>query len=406
MAALKTFLDAALGELLNRHRGASAPDSPVEGQLWWDTSGDPVDVLKRYTVAAGWISLLTVNKTTGAVAIQSLTLTAAATGFTIAGGTTSRTLTLDTDVTATNAATGFTIAGGTTSKTLTLDTDVTATNLMLKLPSVTKTASYVLTITDISKILIMNADTDQDFTLPAANAVPIGAWYRLKNIGAGLVTVVGTVDGSTDPTLGQYDGMFVFSDGSAWYRSNRSNRPGANVGDIITRPTSTVPEGYLECDGSSLVRATYPALFAVLSDDYGAADGTHFNVPDYRGEFLRGWSHGVATDPDRASRTARADGTGGDNVGTTQASGVLSHGHSASTTIARDNTHFDGVYTLNYINTGGLTGPTMPDLGSGGGYYGWVDDVPNNYIMSTSIVNTGGNETRPVNVNVLYCIKY
>ena len=74
MAALKTFLDAALGELLNRHRGASAPDSPVEGQLWWDTSGDPVDVLKRYTVAAGWISLLTVNKTTGAVTVQSLTL--------------------------------------------------------------------------------------------------------------------------------------------------------------------------------------------------------------------------------------------------------------------------------------------------------------------------------------------
>lgn len=102
MAALKAFLDAALGELLNRHRGASAPDSPVEGQLWWDTSGDPVDTLKRYTVAAGWKSLLTVNKTTGAVTIQSLTLTAAATGFTIAGGTTSKTLTLDTNVTATN----------------------------------------------------------------------------------------------------------------------------------------------------------------------------------------------------------------------------------------------------------------------------------------------------------------
>ena len=102
MAALAAFLDAALGELLNRHRGASAPDNPVEGQLWWDTSGDPVAVLKRYTVAAGWISLLTVNKTTGAVTVQSLTLTAAATGFTIAGGTTSKTLTLDTDVTATN----------------------------------------------------------------------------------------------------------------------------------------------------------------------------------------------------------------------------------------------------------------------------------------------------------------
>lgn len=100
--SVKAYVDVAFGELLNNNRSSSAPDSPVEGQLWWDTSGDPVDTLKRYTVAAGWISLLTVNKTTGVVTVQSLTLTPAATGFTIAGGTTSKTLTLDTNVTATN----------------------------------------------------------------------------------------------------------------------------------------------------------------------------------------------------------------------------------------------------------------------------------------------------------------
>jgi hypothetical protein len=68
MAALAAFLDAALGELRNAHRGASAPDSPIEGQRWWDTSGGATaEILKRYTVATGWVSILTMNVTTGTI---------------------------------------------------------------------------------------------------------------------------------------------------------------------------------------------------------------------------------------------------------------------------------------------------------------------------------------------------
>jgi len=68
MTVLATFLDAALGELRNAHRGASAPDNPVEGQRWWDTSGGATaEILKRYTVTAGWVSILTVNITAGTI---------------------------------------------------------------------------------------------------------------------------------------------------------------------------------------------------------------------------------------------------------------------------------------------------------------------------------------------------
>jgi len=56
------------------------------------------------------------------------------------------------------------------------------------------------------------------------------------------------------------------------------------IGEIVCYAGSTSPDaGWLLCDGSSLLRADYPALFAVIGTTYGAADGTHFNVPDLAG---------------------------------------------------------------------------------------------------------------------------
>jgi len=126
MTALATFLDNALAALASVQRGDPVALTPTEGMLCWDSTGTP-DALKRYTVAAGWKSILKVNKTTGAVTIQDLTLTAAAVGFTLAGGTTSRTLTVDETKSLSDKANlsplavGYTIAGGTASRTLTVD---------------------------------------------------------------------------------------------------------------------------------------------------------------------------------------------------------------------------------------------------------------------------------------------
>jgi len=54
------------------------------------------------------------------------------------------------------------------------------------------------------------------------------------------------------------------------------------IGAMFEWPSATIPDRWLLCNGQSLLRATYPALFAVLGTVYGAADGTHFNVPDMR----------------------------------------------------------------------------------------------------------------------------
>jgi len=67
MTALKTFLDNALAALVTVQRGDPAGiSSPSEGMLVWDTTG-ATDILKRYTVAAGWVELFSCNITTGAV---------------------------------------------------------------------------------------------------------------------------------------------------------------------------------------------------------------------------------------------------------------------------------------------------------------------------------------------------
>ena len=70
--------------------------------------------------------------------------------------------------------------------------------------------------------------------------------------------------------------------------------------DVSTTPVGTImgvpydfggtpPDGYLKCDGSAVSRTTYSDLFGLLATTYGVGDGSGtFNIPDFRGEFLRG----------------------------------------------------------------------------------------------------------------------
>lgn len=67
------------------------------------------------------------------------------------------------------------------------------------------------------------------------------------------------------------------------------------VGSVIPPGTiapfagGTVPSGWLLCDGSTASRSTYSALFAAVGTAHGSGDGSStFNLPDYRGQFLRG----------------------------------------------------------------------------------------------------------------------
>lgn len=54
--------------------------------------------------------------------------------------------------------------------------------------------------------------------------------------------------------------------------------------------STSVPSGYLECNGQSVSRTTYAALFAVIGTQHGADSGDTFKVPDRRDKFVRGWN--------------------------------------------------------------------------------------------------------------------
>lgn len=153
---------------------------------------------------------------------------------------------------------------------------------------------------------------------------------------------------------------------------------GPLTGSVLMWPIETVPDGYLECNGASLLRADYAALFAVIGTVFGAADATHFNIPDLRGRIPRAWDHGHGDDPDAASRTkvgaTGATMTAGDHVGTEQDHAVESH------------THPIGYWA----NTAGAT------MASPGVY---------NIANGTATGATGGNETRPVNTYLMFIIK-
>jgi microcystin-dependent protein len=166
------------------------------------------------------------------------------------------------------------------------------------------------------------------------------------------------------------------------------------VGTVICWPLDTPPSGYKECNGDYLDTTTYADLYAVIGDTYGMFDGTHFYLPDYRGMFLRGLdgTRGVEPAADKAARVARGDGTGGNVVGTTQAGGNASHGHAGSTV---------AMSTALSIGTGSGGATADIAIGSQTGVASTTE-----LTATPTIAVNGGNEARPVNINVLWCIKY
>lgn len=82
------------------------------------------------------------------------------------------------------------------------------------------------------------------------------------------------------------------------------------AGSIQDYAGSSVPGGWLECDGSAVSRTTYAALFTAIGTTWGSGDGsTTFNLPDLRGRARISRGTGTMTEAVAAASVTTGDDT-------------------------------------------------------------------------------------------------
>jgi microcystin-dependent protein len=183
------------------------------------------------------------------------------------------------------------------------------------------------------------------------------------------------------------------------------------VGSVAAFAMELPPDGWLECDGQALSRVGYARLFNRIGTTFGMGDGlTTFNMPDLRGRFIRGWAHGSPSDPDRAQRTpSGSGGASDDKVGSHQDTALQSHIHDFTGTAAgtaSTDTYFGGDFAKVVPGGTHVAAVAWPGL----------DHVPASINHAHSFTPSGkitsptsgkiSTETRPINIYLMYCIKY
>ena len=71
-------------------------------------------------------------------------------------------------------------------------------------------------------------------------------------------------------------------------------------GTVVAWGANNTPNGYIHCNGAAISRTLYADLFAAIGTTFGGGDGSStFNVPDLRGEHIRGFDDGRGVDSGR-----------------------------------------------------------------------------------------------------------
>ncbi|KFF45472.1 phage tail protein [Pseudomonas sp. BRG-100] len=173
-----------------------------------------------------------------------------------------------------------------------------------------------------------------------------------------------------------------------WHTGNLNPSTIVPAGAIVAFAMDVPPTGYLKANGALVSRAIYADLFAQISTYYGAGDGVStFALPDLRAVFVRGADDSRGVDPGR-------------NFGSLQSSQNASHSHTATSDVQGEHSHGIWPIALNIAT------------GQGAGHYSVGANLSANstaagaHSHNITVNASGGNESRPINVAMMYCIKY
>lgn len=128
-----------------------------------------------------------------------------------------------------------------------------------------------------------------------------GVMSGVLNMGNKKITNLGTPTLDTDATTKQYVDN-AMNGNTMWISEIK----------MLAYPSiPTLPQDVeiVPCDGRTLSRTAYSELFSLIGTAFGNGDGsTTFNIPDYRGLFLRGWAGGSGRDSGRIYGTIQQSG--------------------------------------------------------------------------------------------------
>lgn len=247
----------------------------------------------------------------------------------------------------------------------------------------TTTCNFASNIFTVAPNCLVSLNKGFDWTGGIQTVTNSSVSYTVSNVGSGST-------GTDVYLICQKQGADYKT--SKAYVASAGNQ-GLEAGTIIPTSAASCPAGTLPADGSPVSRTTYSELFAKIGVTHGQGDGsTTFNVPDYRGRFLRGVDGSAGNDPDKASRTAMATGGNtGNNVGSVQGDAFQGHWHFV---------YKGSSASANFGPSGGWSGNTT------------VAAIDLTGMIATSLTTDGVNgtprassETRPKNAYVNYCIR-
>ena len=136
---------------------------------------------------------------------------------------------------------------------------------------------------------------------------------------------------------------------------NLTGIEGIPTGTIVPWSDSSIPTGFLECNGAAVSRSTYSALFAIIGTTYGTGDGSStFNVPNLQDNVAVGKSNNKALASTGGANTVQSTG----NVAGSTANATLTTAQLAS--------HSHPVSIGGFTPSGGSGAEANPSKSTGG----------------------------------------